>query len=102
MTCIHLFILLKIRLITKDQYVYVNFNRLERLPLQLIWHDVSRPFGMVSRKQRWKSAEELYKKKDISISDAEEVFQMAAKRASQLIDRILTLHGSMKLGITAV
>ena len=67
---------------------------------QLIWHEVSRPLGVVSRKERWKSPEEAHLKKNISINDAKEVFKMAATRAGQLKGRILTLHGSMQLDIT--
>ena len=50
---------------------------------------------MVSGKERWKSPEKAHIKKNINISDASEVFQMAATRAGQLIGRMLTLHGSM-------
>ena len=44
---------------------------------------------------------EADQKKNISISDAKEVLEMVATRLGQLIGRILTLHGSMRLDIKA-
>ena len=66
---------------------------------QLISHEVSGTFGMVSQKERWTIPEEADQKKNISLIDANEVLEMAATR--QLIGRILTLHGSMRLDIKA-
>ena len=69
------------------------FNRLERLPP----HEVSRAFGMVSRKKRWTSPEEADQKKNISVTDAKEVLQIATTRLSQLIGGTLTLMAACTL-----
>ena len=37
---------------------------------QLIWHLVSKAFGMVSRKEVWTTPEESNEKKNIKITDA--------------------------------
>ena len=41
------------------------------------------------------------KKKNIKISDAEDVLELASTRLSQLIGKISTLDGNMQLDITA-
>ena len=57
--------------------------------------------GLLGWSSEKKDRQAQKKQKSISITDAKELLEMAATRLSQLIARILTLHGSMPLDIKA-
>ena len=54
---------------------------------------------MVSRKERCTNPEESNEKKNIKITDAKDLLELASTRLSQLIGKISTLHGNMHLDI---
>ena len=56
---------------------------------------------MVSRKEGWINPEESNKKKNIKITDAQDLLEQASTRLSQSIGKISTLHGNMQLDIAA-
>ena len=67
---------------------------------QLIWHLVSKAFGIVSRKEGWTNPEESNQNKNIKITDAQDLLELASTRLSQLIGKISTLHSNMQFDIT--
>ena len=54
---------------------------------------------MVSRKERQTNPEESNEKKNIKITDAKDLLELASTRLSQLIGKISTLHCNMHLDI---
>ena len=57
-------------------------------------------FGMISRKYGWTNPEESNKKKNIKITNASDLLELASTRLSQLIGKMSILHGNMQLDIT--
>ena len=56
---------------------------------------------MVSTKEGWTNTEESNEKKNIKITDAKDLLELASTRPSQLIGKMSILHGDMQLDITA-
>ena len=57
---------------------------------QSIWHMVSKAFVMVSRKEEWTNPEESNEKKNIKITDAKDLLELASTGLSPLIGKIST------------
>ena len=54
---------------------------------------------MISRKERCTNPEESNEKKNIKITDAKDLLELASTRLSQLIGKISALHGDIHLDI---
>ena len=54
---------------------------------------------MVCRKEGWTNLEESNEKKNIKITDAKDLLELASTRLSQLIGKISKLHGNMNFDI---
>ena len=67
---------------------------------QSIWHDTSRAFSMISRKESRRQPERGKEVKNISICDAKDKLEDTSHRLQELIGNASTLHGSMQLDIT--